>query len=84
MWIYLSHELGSGKSNTCNKEEEKFHRQLFLSSSYHIQTSIYLSTPTDRHCLGGPAMEFSEEVVPIVRILVVSNSSAPDSKDSSG
>ena len=30
----------------------------------------------DKRCLGGPAMEFPEEVVPIARKPVVSNSSA--------
>ena len=32
--------------------------------------------PTDRHSLGGPAMEFLEVVVPIARIPVVSNNFA--------
>ena len=32
--------------------------------------------PMDRRCFDGPAMEFPGEVVPIVRIPVVNNSSA--------
>ena len=41
-----------------------------------IRSSIVVIKPTDMRCLGGLAMEFPKEVVPIARIPVVSNNSS--------
>ena len=43
--------------------------------SFALVSPFFVSRRTGV-CLGGPAMEFPEEVVPIARIPVVSNSSA--------
>ena len=42
--------------------------------SFALVSPFFVSRRTGV-CLGGPAMKFPEEVVPITRILVVSNSS---------